>query len=87
MTNDKFNSKLNEQWQELSKRFADLGNVTAKEALSVAGDVLKTLSKEFSTLGEQMEKWADSAKKRAANEAAKDNTDGSSSTPPPSSNV
>jgi hypothetical protein len=70
MTNDKFNQKLNEQWQELSKRFADLGNVTAKEALSVAGDVLKTLSKEFSSLGEQMDKWADKTKKKAAEEKA-----------------
>jgi hypothetical protein len=64
-TNDKFNQKLNEQWEELSKRFADFGNVASKEALNVASDVLKTLSKEFAVLGEQMDRWASTAKKKA----------------------
>jgi polyhydroxyalkanoate synthesis regulator phasin len=82
MTNDKFNQKLNEQWQELSKRFTEFGNVTAKEALSVAGDVLKTLSKEFSSLGEQMDKWADNAKKRATPPEGEKKDQ---ATPPPSS--
>jgi polyhydroxyalkanoate synthesis regulator phasin len=85
VTNDKFNQKLNEQWQELQKRFVEFGNVTAKEALNVAGDVLKTLSKEFSSIGEQMEKWADKTKKKAAEEQAAEEK--KNETPPTSTNV
>jgi hypothetical protein len=64
MTN-RYNERFTSEWAELQKRFVEFSNATAKETLNAAADLLKVLSKELGSLGEQMNRWADATHKKA----------------------
>lgn len=75
--------KLSEQWADLSKKANEVGNLRAKEALTVTADLLKSLSKELNQLGEKVAGWAADAEKRAGATGAAAKTNGATATPPP----
>lgn len=64
-----FSAKLNEEWNQLQKQLEKVSNATASETAGAAAEVLKGLAKELGTLGDKLEKWVETSKKPAADQA------------------